>query len=77
VSDIAMPDVDGYSLIRNIRSLGPEYNSSVPALALTAYSTAEDVQRALSAGFDAHMAKPFETFPLGHEVFKLSKQIQR
>jgi signal transduction histidine kinase/CheY-like chemotaxis protein len=61
VSDIEMPDEDGYELIREIRRL--EANSGgrkVPAVALTAYGRVEDRLRALSAGYQIHMAKPAE-----------------
>lgn len=74
VSDIAMPGEDGYSLIRKIRELGPKRNGGIPALALTAYATKKDVERALSAGFNSHMAKPFDTYRLGHELAKLAKK---
>ena len=73
VSDISMPGEDGYSLLRKIRELRPEQGGRVPALALTAYATESDAQRALAAGFDAHMAKPFDTFRLGHMVAHLAK----
>jgi PAS domain S-box-containing protein len=62
VSDIAMPGEDGYVLIRQVRSLPPEYGtaSSIPAVALTAYARQEDRARALAAGFQAHVPKPVE-----------------
>ncbi len=60
VCDIAMPEEDGYGLIRKIRALGPGRGGDVPALALTALATAEDRRRALAAGFHAHMAKPVD-----------------
>jgi PAS domain S-box-containing protein len=58
VSDVAMPDEDGYSLIRRIRALGPAQGGAVPAIALTAYTRAEDRRHALAAGFTAHIGKP-------------------
>ncbi|HEY2923423.1 MAG TPA: MASE1 domain-containing protein [Candidatus Eisenbacteria bacterium] len=60
VSDIAMPGESGYDLIEKLRSLPVKDGGSLPAIALTAYAGAEDVSRALRAGFDAHMAKPVE-----------------
>jgi two-component system, chemotaxis family, CheB/CheR fusion protein len=60
VCDIAMPEEDGYGLIRKIRALGPGRGGAVPALALTALATADDRRRALAAGFHAHMAKPVD-----------------
>jgi PAS domain S-box-containing protein len=58
ISDIAMPEIDGYELIRRVRSLKPA--SDLPAIALTAYAREEDRRRALDAGFHTHVAKPVE-----------------
>jgi PAS domain S-box-containing protein len=58
VADIGMPGEDGYGLIRKVRALSPERGGSTPALALTAYTRAEDRVRALSAGYQLHLAKP-------------------
>jgi PAS domain S-box-containing protein len=58
VSDIGMPDEDGYRLIARVRALGPDAGGAVPAIALTAYAGADDRQRALDSGFDLHVAKP-------------------
>jgi signal transduction histidine kinase/CheY-like chemotaxis protein len=60
VSDIGMPNVDGYELIRVIRSLPPEQGGRTPAIALTAFARSEDRRRAMMAGFQVHMAKPVE-----------------
>ncbi|MFN0124116.1 MAG: ATP-binding protein, partial [Blastocatellia bacterium] len=60
VSDIGMPEKDGYSLIRRIRELPPEQGGMIPAVALTAFSRATDRVRALSAGFQMHVPKPVE-----------------
>jgi CheY-like chemotaxis protein len=60
VSDIGMPDQDGYALIRRVRALGPARGGAVPAIALTAYARAEDRMRAVLAGFRMHVAKPVE-----------------
>ncbi|HZN11558.1 MAG TPA: response regulator, partial [Blastocatellia bacterium] len=60
ISDIGMPDVDGYDFIRQVRALTVECGGSVPAVALTAYAGAEDRVRALAAGFQAHAPKPIE-----------------
>ena len=60
VSDIGMPEQDGYELIRQVRQLPPERGGKVPALALSAYVREEDRLRARSAGFQRHLAKPFE-----------------
>src|SRR4029078_9755911 len=60
VSDIGMPNEDGYSLIQKGRSLDSNYARKVPAVALTAYATDEDRMHALSAGFQMHVPKPIE-----------------
>jgi len=58
ISDIGMPLVDGFEMIRRIRSLLDREIAGVPAIALTAFSRREDQQRALEAGFDDYLAKP-------------------
>jgi CheY-like chemotaxis protein len=60
ISDIGMPDFDGYELIRKIRALPASAKRNLPAIALTAYARADDRQRALLAGFQMHVAKPVE-----------------
>jgi PAS domain S-box-containing protein len=56
--DIAIPDEDGYTVIRKIRELPPDKGGTIPAIALTAYGRAEYRVRALEAGFQAHIVKP-------------------
>jgi PAS domain S-box-containing protein len=60
VSDIGMPGEDGYRLISQVRALPAEQGGGVPAVALTAYARVEDRTRALTAGFNMHVAKPVE-----------------
>jgi CheY-like chemotaxis protein len=60
ISDIGMPDVDGYQLIRQLRELPPERGGAVPAIALTAYARTEDRLQALRAGYQMHVPKPVE-----------------
>ncbi len=60
VSDIGMPDVDGYDLLRRVRMLGHARGGRLPAIALTAFARSEDRTRALRAGFLAHVSKPVE-----------------
>jgi PAS domain S-box-containing protein len=64
VSDIGMPDLDGYQLLRKVRELGPDRGGSIPAIALTAFARSEDRTRALRAGFLVHVSKPIETAEL-------------
>ena len=60
VSDIGMPDVDGYELLRRVRRLEQSIGGRIPAVALTAFVRPEDRMRALRAGFLVHLAKPVE-----------------
>ena len=60
VSDTGMPKVDGYELIRKVRSLAPEEGRDIPAIAITAYVGDQDRLRALSAGYQMHVPKPVE-----------------
>ena len=60
VSDIGMPDENGYELIKRVRALPAERGGRVPAVALTAYAGAKDRRRALLSGFHTHLAKPVE-----------------
>ncbi len=60
VSDIAMPDQDGYELIEKIRQLDPESVATMPAVAITAYAGEGDRRRALNAGYQSYLPKPIE-----------------
>ncbi|HYE79963.1 MAG TPA: ATP-binding protein [bacterium] len=60
VSDIGMPEEDGYALIRRVRGMDAGKGGKVPAVALTAFARSEDRQQALLAGFQMHLAKPVE-----------------
>jgi CheY-like chemotaxis protein len=60
VSDIGMPDHDGYELIRSVRALPAAAGGRIPAIALTAFARSEDRQRTLLAGYQMHVAKPVE-----------------
>jgi PAS domain S-box-containing protein len=60
VSDVGMPEVDGYEFIRRLRQLSPETGGRIPAVALTAFARAEDRRRALVAGFQNHASKPMD-----------------
>ena len=71
VSDIGMPDEDGYALIKRVRELGSESGGAVPAIALTANARAEDRSRALAAGFQMHMAKPVDPAELTQAIARV------
>jgi CheY-like chemotaxis protein len=64
VSDIGMPDEDGYTLIRKLRMLESEIGGNLPAVALTAYARSEDRTAVLAAGFQMHLPKPVEPLEL-------------
>jgi len=74
VSDIAMPDQDGYGLITQIRSLEGSSAPVIPAVAITAYAKEEDRRRALSSGFQIYLAKPVEVTELVSVVAKAARR---
>ncbi|MEH1999439.1 MAG: ATP-binding protein [Nostoc sp.] len=71
VSDIGIPQEDGYSLIRKLRSQPPELGGNIPAAALTAYARAEDRMRAIQEGYQLHLPKPIEAAELATVVASL------
>ncbi|GAB4377870.1 MAG: response regulator [Elainellaceae cyanobacterium] len=71
ISDIGMPDMDGYTLIRQIRQQLPEHGGEILAIALTAYAGEIDQQQALAAGFQQHVTKPIEPENLIRTVWAL------
>jgi PAS domain S-box-containing protein len=73
VSDIAMPDEDGYWLIRQLRALPPEEGGDTPAAALTAYVRVEERVRVLAAGFQLYVPKPVEPGELRNVVARLAR----
>ena len=81
ISDIGMPEIDGHELLRKIRALPRDsslitHNSSlVPAIALTGYATSKDRERALSAGYQLHLAKPVEPEELVAAILSLLGQV--
>ncbi len=77
ISDIGMPDQDGYSLIAGVRARSPESGGDVAAVALTAYARTEDRTRALLAGFNNHVAKPVEPLELLAVIASLSRRTAR
>jgi PAS domain S-box-containing protein len=72
VSDIAMPEEDGYQLIGQVRAHDSEHGGNIPAVALTAYVTNDDKKRSLSAGFQVHLTKPIRPEELINTLARLS-----
>jgi len=72
VSDISMPDVDGYAFIRQLRALN--VHGAIPAIAVTAHALAEDRERALAAGFQNHLAKPVQLSELVNSIAKVANR---
>lgn len=70
--DLAMPERDGFSVIRTVRALEPGQGGRVPMVALTAYADSDTVRRCLDAGFDAHQAKPVDIADLSRLIAKLA-----
>ncbi len=75
LSDIGMPGMDGYMLLRQIRALPPEQGGQIPAIALTAYAGHFNQQQALQAGFQQHITKPFEPEGLIQAIYTLLNPI--
>ena len=73
LSDLGMPDRDGYDLIREIRARESGSGGALPAAALTAFARPEDRRRALQAGFQLHLPKPIEEHSLLEAVARLTR----
>jgi CheY-like chemotaxis protein len=74
VSDIGMPETDGYTMLRRIRSMPDHHGGSTPAVALTAFAREEDAQRAFAAGFQMFVAKPIDPTGLAVAVAHLARR---
>jgi PAS domain S-box-containing protein len=72
ISDIGLPGEDGHALLKRVRGFAEPRDHWIPAIALTAYASAEDARRAYRAGFQVHMAKPLEAEALVESVAKLA-----
>ena len=73
ISDIQMPEMDGYEATRRIRALPDKKKAAIPIVAMTANAFAEDVQVALNAGMDDHVAKPID---MGILISVITKYIE-
>lgn len=76
LADVAMPDEDGYSLIRKVRASQPPDRASIPAAALTSFARDEDRQHVFEAGFQVHLAKPIDSRALVAAVVSLAQRVQ-
>jgi signal transduction histidine kinase/ActR/RegA family two-component response regulator len=76
VSDIGLPDEDGYHLIRRIRAYETEHGGFLPAVALTGYARAEDRSRILAAGFQAHVPKPVDPIELAAAIATITQHLR-
>ncbi|MGP1383673.1 MAG: response regulator [Thainema sp.] len=72
ICDIGMSDMDGCTLLQQIRALLETYGGSIPAIAVTAFAYGEDRQRALDHGFQQHIAKPIEPEQLASAIAELT-----
>jgi signal transduction histidine kinase/ActR/RegA family two-component response regulator len=77
ISDIGMPEMDGYELMRRVRGLPADQGGQVPAAALTAFARSEDRRRALMAGYQSHVVKPVDTLELATVVASLAGRTAR
>ena len=75
ISDIAMPNEDGYSFLRKVRASGEQDVRATPAIALTALAQEEDRKRALEAGYQVYLRKPVEPFVLIAEAARLAQAV--
>ena len=74
LSDIGMPHEDGLDLLRRLRARAPEYGGTIPAVAITAYASSADRASTAAAGYQAHVAKPFEPGDVARLVRRLVNQ---
>lgn len=71
ITDISMPQEDGYAFIRALRKLTPDKGGTIPVVALTAHASQAVTERILSAGFQLHLAKPVDLLALPSQVIGL------
>src|SRR5207249_11700714 len=72
ISDIGMPDEDGYSFMRRVHAMAATSGDSIPSIALTAYTRSEDRTKALAAGFTTHVGTPVNPVDLVAAVANLA-----
>jgi CheY-like chemotaxis protein len=74
VSDIGMPEENGYDFIKRVRALDPNQGGRIPAVSVTAYTTPKEIDRALAAGYQLHVPKPMDPAALVKAVAKLVRR---
>lgn len=74
VADIAMPEKDGYWLIRQVRALPKDHGGAMPAVAITAYRETHGAERTLGAGYQAHLTKPIDPWELCRTIASLARK---
>jgi CheY-like chemotaxis protein len=77
ISDIGLPDEDGYTLIGKIRTFAGEKGRPIPAIALTGYAGEQEGQRALTAGFQMYLTKPSEPSKLVAAIANLAAHAEK
>jgi CheY-like chemotaxis protein len=74
ISDLAMPEEDGYSLLSRIRQMSTDRGGAIPAIALSAFTTVESKQKAFESGFQLYSTKPFEPDKLVSDILRLATE---
>jgi PAS domain S-box-containing protein len=74
ISDLAMPEEDGYSLLSRIRQMSTDRGGAIPAIALSAFTTVESKQKAFESGFQLYSTKPFEPDKLVSDILRLAAE---
>ncbi len=77
ISDLGMPEMDGYDLIREVRQSNKDYQKNLPAIALTGYVSADDRERVLLAGFQIHLPKPIDIEYLSAIAQQLTQKAEK
>lgn len=73
ISDIGLPEVDGYELMCQVRALPADQGGQLPAIAMTGYVSQQDVEAAMAAGFQLHLPKPVEFDALADAIYSLTR----
>ena len=77
ISDIVLPDMNGFAFMRRVRALGPDEGGWVPAIAVSGHADHDHVREAMLAGFQLHMAKPIDPSDLVAQLARLVGRTSR